>query len=172
MTYFLLLISALSRVIAHPANFTPVGAISIYATKKFGWKKSIFITLTALAISDIFLGFGFYTPSVYIGFVAYAMFQIVFKKFKLSPIYSTVCGSTTFFLITNFSVWLGPWYEHNISGLISCFTLALPFYRNMLVGDMGFLALIFSLEYFVNKLTRRSTKWHTNLRPTNSIQKY
>lgn len=172
MIYFLLLISALSRVIAHPANLTPVGAIGVYAARRFGWKKSIFITLSALVISDIFLGFGFYTLSVYIGFVAYAIFQKLFKKYKLSPIYSAICGSTTFFLITNFSVWLGPWYEHNAAGLISCFTLALPFYRNMLVGDLVFLALVFALEYFVNKLTRRNIIWRTSLKPTSSTQKF
>jgi hypothetical protein len=171
MVYFLLLISSLSRVIAHPANLTPVGAISVYATRKFGFKKSILITLGALVISDIFLGFGFYTPSVYIGFITYTIFQVAFKKYKLSPVYSAVCGSTAFFLITNFSVWLGPWYEHTATGLTECFTLALPFYRNMIIGDLGFLAIIFALEYLVNKLTRRSKIWRTNLRPTSSIQK-
>jgi signal transduction histidine kinase len=171
MPYFLLLISSLSRVISHPANLTPVGAISIYATQKYGFKKSILITICALVISDIFLGFGFYTPSVYIGFIAYIVFQKFFKKFKLSPIYSAICGSTFFFLITNFSVFLGPWYEHTFNGLIKCFALALPFYRNMIIGDIGFLAVIFGLEYLVNKITSRKI-WLTNLRPTSLMKKY
>lgn len=171
MPYFLLLISSLSRVISHPANLTPVGAIGIFATQKYGLKKSILITVCALVISDIFLGFGFYTPSVYIGFIAYVVFQKLFEKFKLSPVYSAVCGSTFFFLITNFSVFLGPWYEHTFEGLIKCFTLALPFYRNMIIGDLGFLALIFGLEYLVNKIIRRKA-WRISLRPTSSIQKY
>ena len=171
MPYFLLLISSLSRIISHPANLTPVGAISIYATQKYGFKKSILITICALVISDIFLGFGYYTLSVYIGFIAYIIFQKLFKKFKLSSVYSAICGSTFFFLVTNFSVFLGPWYEHTLEGLIKCFILALPFYRNMIIGDIGFLAVIFGLEYLVNKIMRRKI-WRTNLRLTNSTQKY
>jgi hypothetical protein len=168
MTYLLFLVSVISRVVVHPANLTAVGASSILLTKKMGVKKSLFFTFCALIISDIFLGFGFYTPFVYMGFASYILFQNIFKKYKLANFYTAICGSTFFFLITNFGVWLGPWYEHTASGLLQCFLLALPFYRNMIIGDLGFLAIFCLAEYL---LTRRA-KWHTNLQPTSSNQRF
>ena len=41
-----------------------------------------------------------------------------------------ISGSLIFFIITNFSVWLGGrLYPLNIDGLIQCYTMALPFFH-------------------------------------------
>jgi hypothetical protein len=53
-------------------------------------------------------------------------------------------GSTQFFLITNFFVWLGHdvVYAHTFAGLIACYTEALPFFGWTLGGDLFYTAVL------------------------------
>ena len=67
-------------------------------------------------------------------------------------------ASLQFFLVTNFGVWL-MWsmYPHTPTGLLGCYEAGLPFFRNQLVGDLGFAAVLFGLHawlartYFVQE---------------------
>jgi len=171
MTYILIFLQTLSRFLPHPANFTPVGAVSIFATKKYGWKKAAGITLISMIISDIFLGFGWYSVFVYLGSLSYILFEKIFTQKKFSPVISAVLGSLSFFAITNLAVWLGPWYTHDLAGFTKCFTLAVPFYKNTILGDLTFTAALFALDYMVGKIKRRNISWHLNLKVTNLTQK-
>jgi hypothetical protein len=46
-----------------------------------------------------------------------------------------VATPTSFFLLSNFAVWVGGgMYAHTVAGLAQCYTMALPFYRNDLVS--------------------------------------
>ena len=171
MLYLLILLSTISRILPHPANFTPVGAVAIFATKKYGYKKALFITIAAMLISDIFLGFGWYSIFVYAGFLTYILFQKLFARFKYSPLYSAISGSVAFFAISNLGVWLGPWYEHSLPGLIKCFTLAVPFYRNTILGDLIFTGAIFGLSFILERIKKEGALWHTRSKLTNLTQK-
>ncbi|MGC4003224.1 MAG: hypothetical protein QM811_08850 [Pirellulales bacterium] len=54
--------------------------------------------------------------------------------------------STFFFVVTNFIVWAvrrGLNYENSFAGLLECYSLAVPFYRWMLQGDLVYTAAIF-----------------------------
>jgi len=59
-------------------------------------------------------------------------------------------GAVIFFLVSNFGVWLTPifGYEQSVSGLLRCYTLALPFFRAMLIGDLIYVPLLFG-AFFV-----------------------
>jgi len=46
-------------------------------------------------------------------------------------------ASGLFFLVSNFGVWYF-WYPHTWAGLFSCYLLAVPFYRNTMLGDFVF----------------------------------
>ena len=76
---------------------------------------------------------------------------MIFDKFclnknVLSIALGTLGGSIIFFLTTNFAVWLfSDWYAENLSGLIMSYTLALPFFRNSLMGDIFYTAVFFGL---------------------------
>jgi hypothetical protein len=55
-------------------------------------------------------------------------------------------SSTLFFFITNFGVWILG-YPLTIQGFITCYTLALPFFVNTIIGDFFFTyGLSFSFE--------------------------
>ena len=61
---------------------------------------------------------------------------------------AAVGGSVLFYLMTNFGVWaLGDGehalYPHTVDGLIDCYWMALPFFRNALAGDVAWTAILF-----------------------------
>lgn len=56
-------------------------------------------------------------------------------------------GSTLFFLLTNFTVWLfgeGVIYPLTAEGLYACYIKALPFFRNFAAATAGFSLILFS----------------------------
>lgn len=146
-----LILGTLSRVAPHPANFTPVGALLIFYGAKKGYKQAVLLGLLVMVVSDLILGLSFATPFVYLGFAAYALFSFLYKK-KGGIVIAPIVSSIAFFVITNFGVWLGPWYEHSLDGLVKCFTLAIPFYRNTVLGDIVFTVLLYSAYQIVIKI--------------------
>lgn len=73
---------------------------------------------------------------------------------------SSLFSSILFFIITNFGVWApsSNWYPHTLNGLIECYTLAVPFFRNTILGDLGYTVILFGgfelLKYFVNRFIK------------------
>ena len=68
-----------------------------------------------------------------------------------------VGGSVWFFITTNFAEWMiWDYYPKTIEGLITCYTLAIPFFKNTLISTCLFTGLLtFSIKYLevVNKKT-------------------
>jgi hypothetical protein len=58
-------------------------------------------------------------------------------------------ASLVFFIVTNFGVWLSGWYGYTLEGLSACYIAAIPFYRNQVLGDVFFTALLFGADYLV-----------------------
>ena len=138
----LILILALSRLIPHPWNFTPVIAVAIMSGYFFrNINFSYAIMLFSMLLADFFIGF--YSHML---FVYSSLFLIVLIFFKISKkinyknlfIFSFF-GSVIFFLISNFGVWLvGNLYERNINGLIECYFMAIPFFKNTIISTLIF----------------------------------
>jgi hypothetical protein len=73
---------------------------------------------------------------------------------------AALAASVLFFVVTNFAVWAhGRLYPLTWSGLAACYTAAIPFFRNSLLGDAAFTALLFGglalLERRVSSLRER-----------------
>ena len=62
---------------------------------------------------------------------------------------SVFFSSVIFFILTNLGVWYLS-YPKNVEGLITCFTLAVPFFINTILGDL-FYSFIFFRSYKVAK---------------------
>ncbi len=129
------------RLLPHPANFAPIGALALFAGLYLPRKWALIIPLGAMLLSDIIIGF----YSWQIMFAVYACFAIVVgigllvrKNKKFSTILGgTILGSIIFFLVTNAAVWLfGTMYMHDFSGLMHSYYMAIPFFRNSLMGDL------------------------------------
>jgi hypothetical protein len=62
-------------------------------------------------------------------------------------------------VITNFAVWaFGGLYPHSLTGLTECYFLAIPFFRNTLLGDLFYSGAFFGgYELISNKVFRNSS---------------
>jgi len=119
------------------------------------------LPLIAMLISDYFIGFYDWQvmAAVYLSIALIFAIGFALNKYKTwyNIVFTSLTSSLIFFVITNFAVWVFfNWYPHTWTGLLSCFTLALPFFRNTLAGDLTYTILFFgayelALVYFDKK---------------------
>ena len=134
----LILAAALSRLLPHPLNFTPIAAMAlaggVYLDKRF----ALIVPLIALAISDWIIGLYPILFFVYASFLLIGIIGIWLRAHKkpLIVFASTLVGSILFFIVTNFGVWLTGWYPQTAAGLSECFIAAIPFFRNFLASTL------------------------------------
>ena len=133
----------LFRLVPHTPNFTPVIALSLYLPFIFGiW--SIPFCILGFAITDYFIGFHsllFWTW----GALAFTGYTSKFCNKIYSRIVLSFIGAITFFVISNFGVWIsGTLYEISVQGLLNCYIMAIPFFTNTLLSTI-FFAVIFEL---------------------------
>ena len=135
----LIFFAILSRFLPHPPNFTPIAAIALLSSKGFNNRWVVFlIPIVSLFISDLFIGLHATIPFVYISFILIALLGLYVKKIN---IFSVLLSSTIFFLVSNLGVWL-LYYPISTEGLVQCYTLALPFFLNTVLGDLVYGALL------------------------------
>lgn len=143
----LILIVSVTRLIPHPANFTPIAAIALFGGTYFNNKKIAFaIPLLIMFLTDLIIGLHENMIAVYLSFVLIVALGFLLQKNKnlKNIILTTLISSVAFFVITNFSVWLtGTLYPKNISGLIECYIAAIPFFRNSILGDLFYVGVLF-----------------------------
>ena len=148
----LVLILALSRLIPHPPNFTPIIAVAIMSAYFFkNVYFSLAILLISMFISDIFIGFYNNMLLIYftISLISFTFFQFAKILNSKNLLFFSLAGSVIFFVISNFGVWLfGDLYEKNLNGLIYCYTLAIPFFVNTILSTI----LYSYLAYYANRL--------------------
>ena len=142
----LVVLCAAARLLPHPWNFTPLMAIGLfsgYQARKAA--TGILVTLSALALSDLVLGFdrGFWF--VYAAALVAVLFGRITRNRGTLAIAAGALGSSlSFFLITNFMVWAsGRMYPLTPAGLAACFTAAIPFYQNQVAGDAFYTLALF-----------------------------
>jgi len=144
------------RLLPHPPNFAPVAAMALFGGVYFSSKKlGLALPILAMLISDIFIGF--YYPllmlSVYGSFLLCGILGIWLKKQKkwYTVLGSSLSCSALFFIITNFGVWaFTPWYPKTLLGLADCYIMAIPFFKNTLLGDLFYVTILFGVYEMVN----------------------
>lgn len=151
--------AAALRVLPHPWNFTPVGAMAIFAGSLFRNRWVAFLLpLAALFAGDLFVGLYKLMFIVYVSFalsVAIGRWlapwrrQSCLRASTPSPTLTRVAGAVflgalQFFLVTNFAMWaLGDFYPKTSTGLATCFINAIPYFWNTLAGDALYSAILF-----------------------------
>lgn len=139
---------AFVRLLSLPfPNVHPLAAMALFGAAYFRSKVMAYVVpLAALFITDLFVGFHSLMPFVYGSFVLIGVIGFSLRgHIKPMPVVlATLTGSILFFLITNFGVWLmGTMYPMTVDGLLMCYTAALPFFRNTLIGDFFFVGVLF-----------------------------
>ena len=138
----LILILALSRLIPHPPNFTPIIAVAILSGYFFkNLYFSFLVLIASMVIADFFIGFYDNMFVVYLSLmlITFTFYRAGSKLNYKSLFLFSLFGSLIFFVITNFGVWaLGNLYEKNLKGLIDCYILAIPFFGNTFLSTLIF----------------------------------
>ncbi len=157
--FAIIIFAALSRIIPHPMNFAPLGAMALFGAAYFGKKGSgLLCVILAWFVSDLVLnnfiyttqsGFSLFTKgSIFIyGSIVliYILGKILFKKITVGRMLAgSLSASVIFFTISNFGVWMqGGLYPMTWGGLITCYSMAIPFFQSTLSGDLLYSGLLF-----------------------------
>jgi hypothetical protein len=152
--------AAMMRVLPHPYNFTPIGAMALFGGAHFQRKRWAFaVPLLAMLLSDCALQLltprGFHSSM----FVVYGTFALIVGmgtllrgRIRPLPVLSaSLAASLLFFLTTNFAAWTtDPQYPKTIAGLAMCYAAGLPFFShghsfflNTVAGDLFYSTLLF-----------------------------
>ena len=143
----LIIFAALSRFIPHPPNFAPIAAMALFGGVYFDKRFALLVPLAAMLLSDYFIGFHNVILFVYGSFLLVGLIGLWLKRNKKVRwiVGASIGSSILFFLITNFGVWLMGAYPPTLAGLAECYVAAIPFFRNTLVGDLFYVAVLFGL---------------------------
>jgi hypothetical protein len=158
--FLLLAVGVHIRWVALPFSFTPVIAALLYFGARMP-RKQMWIPVAMLAASDVYLTrvtYGY--PLTADHFVTWAFYAAVlllgstmikgFSPLRIGA--SALIGSVSFFLISNFAVWV-VWqmYPKTVDGLMTCYVAGLPFFRNAVASDLFFSAAFFGIGYLVSQ---------------------
>ena len=162
MSYALILFGILMRLIPHAPNFTPVAAIALFGGAILpGWQGMV-VPLLLMIGSDIFLGFHGNVLWVYGSFLLVAWIgRRLGKDATIGWIgFGALSSSLLFFLITNIAVWLSPdgMYPKTFSGLMVCYMMAIPFFRNELLATFLYSITFFGVYRLAESWLQRRTK--------------
>ena len=154
-----ILIAVLLRISPHPWNFTPILSIALLSGAYFKNKLSFIIPFSIIVISDLYIGNFNMAFWVYISYLLIFMLgRLYISDITYRNIFiSSFAGSIIFFLITNFGTWVIG-YPKTINGFLSCFTLALPFYKNTLLSSLFYSTIFYLLYESLLKINLNSLK--------------
>lgn len=144
----IIVIAAVLRLLPHPANVVPIAAMALFGGVYLDKKYALILPLAAMFVSDIFLGFHQSMPYVYGSFVLTGFIGMWLRKHKSfkSILGATLLSSVFFFLITNFGFWLAyDLYPKTLAGQMEAYVMALPFFRNTLLGDLFYTGMFFGV---------------------------
>jgi hypothetical protein len=158
----IVLLAAFSRLIPHPPNFAPIGAMSLFGAAYFARKHLAFVVpIVAMWLSDLLLNnviygqyfdhfvwfyqgcYWTYAAFIFIGLIGFGLLK---KVRPVNLLIASLSASVVFFLVSNFGVWAsGTMYPNTLTGLMSCYTAGLPFFKNTLMGDLAYSGALFGI---------------------------
>ncbi|HDY72642.1 MAG TPA: hypothetical protein ENH90_00530 [bacterium] len=164
-----ILIGVSLRLLPHPFNFTPIAAIALFGGVYFSRKLALFLPIAVMAISDIFIGSYEIKLMVFVygSFLLCVILGFWLKKNKkwYTVLGSALLGALIFFFLTNFAVWIfTSWYPKTIVGLVQSYLMALPFFRNTILGNLFYVSVFFG-AYELVKLWIKETTFKPFLMP-------
>jgi hypothetical protein len=169
--YLLLLVAVLSRLLPHAGwwNFTAVGGALLYFGARRSWREML-APLVALMATDYILtvysyhyafAWQLYLPTWAWYLMAMGLGRILLKS-RTTVVRvgaGALLGPTSFFLLSNFTVWATGWmYPHTLSGLTICYVAGLPFYRNDLLSTAIVAGAAFGLPVLARRMSTARTE--------------
>ena len=154
----LILVAALTRVLPHPPNFSPIAAIALFGGAYFAARAwAVLVPLAGLLISDLVLasvngglyaswfgGSGIWVVYGCIALTTAMGFGLRGKVTGTRVLGYCLASSALFFVVTNFAAWLGnPMYPRTAAGLAASYVAGIPFLQWSVLGTLFYAAVLF-----------------------------
>ncbi|HSM10337.1 MAG TPA: DUF6580 family putative transport protein [Lysobacter sp.] len=154
----LIIVAALTRVLPHPPNFSPIAAIALFGGAYFAARAwAVLVPLAGLLISDLvlasingglyaswFSGSGIWVIYGCIALTTAMGFGLRGKVTGVRVLGYSLAGSALFFVVTNFAAWLGnPMYPKTAAGLAASYVAGIPFLQWSVLGTLFYAAVLF-----------------------------
>lgn len=150
--------AALTRLLPHPPNFSPVEAIALFGGAYFASRAwALLVPLIAMFIADV--GLAAINGGNYAAYVSHAGFWTTYTCIALSTLLGfglrgkvsggrvlgyALTGSVLFFVLSNLSVWaFDSMYPHTANGLAAAYIAGLPFFQWTVLGTLFYAAILF-----------------------------
>lgn len=159
----MIVLAALSRLLPHPPNFSPVEAVALFGGAWFASRRiALLVPLLAMLASDLALGW--LNGGQYLDYFTSAGFWLVYAALLVCTVLGfglrgrvgaprvlgfALAGSLVFFVLTNFGAWLADItsptsiYAPNLAGLMAAYVAGIPFFQNTLAGSLFYSAILF-----------------------------
>jgi hypothetical protein len=153
LAYVFVLFAVAFRFLPQTLGFTPVAASLLFFGAR-GSKRQMWIPVALMAVSDVLLStFRYAYPLSWDLLVTWGWYAAILwlgtnlreNARPVRVIGASLASSVSFFLISNFVVWAsGTMYPMTLNGLITCYSLAVPFFRRGLESDLLFTCVMFA----------------------------
>jgi hypothetical protein len=146
----LVVVAAILRLLTnylHIWNFTPIIAMALFSGATIRDKKLAFIVpMAAIILTDAILGFYQGIFVTYFALILVTAFGFLLQnRIKVVPVLLGSLGaSLIFYLVTNFAlIYPTTLYPHTLGGIIDSYTLAIPFFKTSIAGDLIYTCVLF-----------------------------
>ncbi len=146
------------RLLPHADNFTPVTAIAYFGGVVLSPAIALTVPLIVMIASDILIGPHDLFLVTWGSFFIVSLIGVGIRKNAkwTRVLFGAVGGSVFYFLSTNLAVFFFQnMYPKTWAGLVECFVMAMPFFRNSLLGDLAYTAAFFGLFFMAKSLSMR-----------------
>ncbi len=161
VAYLVLLAAVFSRFLPHIFSTTAIGFTAVgggllyFGARRSRWQT--IIAVLALMGADFYLtvfayGYAWHTSAYLVTWAWYAAIclfghqMLSGKPSALRVAGGVLASATSFFILSNFAVWMGSlMYPHTVAGLSACYIAAVPFYANDLISTAITAGALFGL---------------------------
>ncbi len=169
VAYVLIALSVLLRLVPHPANFAPAGAIAVFAGRRLSRTAALLVTIGSAVMVDVALGamhgypmLTMATPLVYLGFGAQLGLGRYWRRMRFGATAAAGVGTLAFFGLSNLGVWLSGYYGFDAGSLLTCYAAALPFlWRSLLATLLWVWVLELAHGWLADAQSKRSGQRNT-----------
>lgn len=141
-------------------NFEIITALTLVSAVFLGRFWAIIVPLSIIAITDVIIGNNAIMLFTWSAFAIIGAIGVLYKNARSQLLSSNfeiigltgagILSSVFFFIYTNFGWWLvSEMYPHTWEGLIQCYAMGLPFFKNNLIGNLVFVPMFSAAAMFI-----------------------
>jgi hypothetical protein len=148
----LLLIGISARFLPHAPNFSPVLAIALFGGVYLRRSQALWLPLVLMMATDLVLGLHATIPFTWGCVFVASLIGLWTRKdpHALRIFAGAVTSAVLFFVVTNFGSWLA-YYPLTREGFLSCYTLAVPFFRMTILSTLAYACVMFGVYELVSR---------------------